>query len=285
MAKQLLLYVEGNRAIFYGGDLTEMKQMDFPVDIVRDLDVINKDKLYVLIQALIEAYQLIPTAVTIALSSLVTFDRDLSQVAPEKQKEEEQKFLDQVPFQNILPYRFSQQNKMKIIAANKDFTYAIKTGLEKRGFTVPAVVPLAALQEVLPELATNLNLDLILSKIDSIKQFNMLVNQEPLHTITPQQKAQGKPSNKRVFLLAGVFGVLLIILIIVAVINLAPSKPAQPPVLRPTTQSTSPPSQTLSQEHSGSQSAFVQSSSQSVQGISTYRRIIPTFYKITTGGR
>ena len=285
MAKQLLLYVEGTRGIFYGGDLTAMQQVDFPQDIVRDLDIISKEKFSALIQASIDAYQLLPAPITFILSTLVTFDKDMTEIPKEEQQKEEQKFLDQVPFQEILSYKFSQDKKKKIVAANKDFVFAMKTAFEKRGFSVAAAVPLAIIQDIYPELVTDLNFDMLLGKLDSMKQYNMFITQEILHTlITPTQREakQGKKDNKRLYLMVGVFGFLLILLAIVAVINLAPPKPpARPPQIRPTTQSVITPS---AQASAGQQPAPASATSAvAVEGISTYRKITPTFYQITTG--
>jgi hypothetical protein len=281
MAKQLLVYLEGNRAILYGNTLPAMQQIDFPADVVKDLDVLNTENLYALIQTTIETYQLLPAPVTIVLSPLVTFEKDLSEIPLEQREKEAEKFLDQVPFQNVLPYQFISSQKAKIIAANKDFILAIKTGFEKRTFMVNTVASFSTLQEVMPELAENLDLNLLLVKIDTIKQYNMLhEHMPPIHS-SPIQTEPGKekPDKKRLYMLIGVFGILILILIIVAVTNLAPAKPQVqqlPP--RPTSQSTNEPTtQSITDQTNNP-------ATQSVEGISTYRKITPIFYRITRGG-
>ena len=123
--------------------------------------------MHTLIQTAIDTYQIFPAIVMFILSPLITFDKDLSDIPPEQQEPEAQKFLDQVPFQNVLSYRFATQTKQKIIAANKDFVLTMKTAFEKRTFPVTAVVPLVAVQEIMPELIENLDLTLLLAKIET----------------------------------------------------------------------------------------------------------------------
>src|SRR5205809_4988771 len=167
MAKQLLVYIENSRCIVFGSNMQEMQQVDFPFDIARDLEILNKDSMHTLIQTAIDTYQIFPAIVMFILSPLITFDKDLSDIPPEQQEPEAQKFLDQVPFQNVLSYRFATQKKQKIIAANKDFVLTMKTAFEKRTFPVTAVVPLVAVQEIMPELIENLDLTLLLAKIET----------------------------------------------------------------------------------------------------------------------
>ena len=258
MAKQLLVYVENNRCVIFGNDLAGMQQIDFPPDVIQDLDILNKESMYSLIQTFIENYQILPATIIIILSTLVTFDKDLSDVPPEQQDTEAKKFLDQVPFQTVLPYRFGFQNKLKIIAANKDFVYAIKTGFEKRACNVVAVVPFSVLQEVIPELASNLDFNLLLAKIESIKQYNMLGT----HTLSsasiyaPPQKEKNKTNPQRLYLLVGVFVFLILILIVVMVINFTPQ----------------------------ARSTSSEPVNQSVQGASTKKPEV-IFYNITVGGK
>lgn len=282
MAKLLLLYLEPTRGIFYGGDMPTMQQIDFPQDIIRDLEILNKEKFHELLVSFLETNQIPPLPITFILSPLFTFDKDLSEIPAEEKEKEAQKFLDQVPFQEIIPYRFIQQQKYKVIAVNKEFISAIKTVIEKKGFTLHSILALSVIQEILPELTNELNLDLILTKADNLKQYSML-NMQESQKIISSQKPTGKQDNKRLIVLGGIFIVLLLILIIVAVINLTPQQPSSHHISTVPTPVIS--SSLSSTTESGSQSAFRNTPNQKVEGISTQRNIIPTFYEITTGGK
>lgn len=250
--KQSILYLEQNRGIFYNAEKSSMLQLDFPGDVVKDLDLLNKDKLYALIQAFVEAYQILPTSLVLLLSPTVTFDKDLTsdQTAgvPDgtRPASEVQSFIDLVPFQVVLSRTFSIGEKKKIVTANKEFIDALQRGFQKFHCDISLVLPFSVIQEIIPELENNFDLGLVLSKVDGLKQYNMLETQVVKQNMVTGKKVMQKTESKRLYVLLGVFGILLIIMIIMAVTTLTP----QP--------------------------------RKSVQGASTYNAPIP-FYTITVG--
>jgi len=241
--KQSILYIEQNRGIFYNLENPSMLQLDFPSDVVKDLDLVNKEKLYALIQAFVETYHILPTSITLVLSPNITFDKDIALDASES---EVQAFTDLVPFQAVVSHIFSLGEKKKIVTANKELIDTIQRGFQKVHCDITAVLPYSIIQEVIPELANNFDLSLMLSKDESLKQYSMLETQQIKQiSITGLQPKQ-KTDSKRLFVLLGVFGILLIIMVFMAIASLTPP------------------------------------SRKSVQGASVYKTPIP-FYLITVG--
>lgn len=210
--KQLgIFYLEGNRAIFYGGNVVNLLSLEWPLDVIKDLEVLDKEKLSAFIQAFVQSNNIAPCSVIIVLSQAVTFEKDFPQVSSEEQDREMQKFIDFVPFEEVISRIIKLEKKLKIVAINKELYESIRDAFEKQGFSIISVVPASVLQETMPELAENLDLSMILSKADDIKQYSLLIAEEPRNTTYETKKTW---KNKKTLLLFGVFGILLIILIV-----------------------------------------------------------------------
>lgn len=210
--KQLgIFYLEGHRAIFYGGNVINMISLEWPLDVIKDLEVLNKEKLATLIQAFVQSNNIVPCSVLIVLSQAVTFEKDLQESPSEDQDREMQKFIDVVPFEEVISRIIKLEKKWKIVAINKELYEPIRDAFEKQGFLIISVVPASVLQETMPELVENLDFSIILSKADDIKQYSLLIAEEPQNTTYETKKTW---KNKRTLLLLGIFGLLLLILLV-----------------------------------------------------------------------
>jgi hypothetical protein len=89
---------------------------------------------------------------------------------------------------------------------------AAKVAFEKVKFSISGVAPYTILQSIIPELAENVDFDLMLSRFDSIKQQNMIDLTQPVLN-TKAAKVSKAPKNLRVYSLLGVFGSLTLILV------------------------------------------------------------------------
>ncbi len=276
MAKQLALYIDANRGIFFGDDLQEAKEIAFPDDIVRDLDLVNKEKLDAYLQAILQTYQIIPSQLTIILADAITFDKDVTELPPERRDEEIKKYLDIVPFQDICSRVYTIEKKAHLVAANNSLIEKIRLFFQKQQFIVTAVVPYSILQEVFPALQTDVDLSFILSKIDSFKQYSIITEQSIVHPTSANGQVTHK-GNKRLFLLVGVFGILIAILIVVIFLNLSPQQ-SQTPAHKSS-------SFNIRNKSSVTKTSITSTPQQAVAGASTSRRIVPTLYFINVGAK
>lgn len=218
-----IFYLEENRAVFYGSNIPQILSLDLPVEVVNDLEVIDKEKLSSLLQSFIQSNKIEPANLIILLSTAVTFEKDFQDFSSEELDEETQKFIELVPFQEIESKKIKIDKKWKVVVINKDFCNAFKSGLEKQGFTVTAFIPASVLQETMPELASNLDLNIILNKIELVKQYSILSKQETTRVL--KTEIQKKQQNKKMLVLYAIFGFLLLILIILILTNVM-SKPS-----------------------------------------------------------
>lgn len=207
-----VFYIENAKAYFYGSNVPNMLELDFPVDTINDLEVLNKDKLDLLVQNFIQSNNILPTNAIIVLSPLVTFEQDLSKEATTADDEEIINFLEYVPFENVISRAIKLEKKLKLVAVNKEFCDTFKNNLEKIGFHVLSIVPFSVLQETHSELANNLDLQVILDKASSLKQYSLSGIEEPVTEMS--KKNDSKKEKKRLYLLVGVFIFLIFALII-----------------------------------------------------------------------
>ena len=215
-----VFYVDGNRAFYYEQSISSPLSTAIPPEAVSDLEVIDKKKLDVAIQAFLSTHKLPPKNIIILLSTQVTFDRDFTQSSVDVMKNIDE-FLELVPFESILSKKSVFSGRTKVVAANKELCESIKVGFQKSGFIVQGVYPLSLLLEIMPSLQSNLDLAMVIGKVPDMKNFNLI----PAYDMPVNVQKEEKQSKSRLFVLAGLFGLLLILLVFFVYKNLiAPSR-------------------------------------------------------------
>ncbi|MFH1832601.1 MAG: hypothetical protein ABH816_00340 [Candidatus Levyibacteriota bacterium] len=233
-----VLYIEGNRVIFYGGNVSQMLSLDIPLEIVSDVEVLDKEKLFSLISAFVQSNKIEASNLLILLSTMVTFEKDFQEAVLEDLEEEIQKFIDLVPFQDIDSKKIMIGKKCKIVAINKEFCEAFKNAFERLGFSITAVVPTSVLQETIPELSSNLDLNLVLNKVEFIKQFSILTKQETRKAV--KEETQKKEKSKKTLVLSVVVGLSLVVLIVLIFTNVLARPAPRPKTIKNTAPKPSP---------------------------------------------
>ncbi|OGH10289.1 MAG: hypothetical protein A2857_02485 [Candidatus Levybacteria bacterium RIFCSPHIGHO2_01_FULL_36_15] len=223
-----VIYLSKDKLDVYINNSQRILRLLFNNDIVKDLEVIDKEKFYVLIKAFIETNKIPPSEAVIILSRDLIFERDLPTQETEGPQgwEEIQKYLDTVPFETIGIKLLKQEKTTKVIATNRDFYRVIKEGFEKQGFTVNIIIPVLVLGTN-NRLETTTSLDLetgkfILRKLDSIKMNSMPINEN--YTQEKEENKNSPIENKRLLAMLIILGILIIILIFMYLTNISPQK-------------------------------------------------------------
>ena len=217
-----VFYIDGNKAFYFEQSLPSPISLDIPTDIISYFELLNKKKLVVLIQTFIKNYKLTPKNIVVLLSVQVTFDREFPHGSIELQKNI-QEFLELVPYEELIQRKIISSGKTRVVATNKEICEAIKSTFTKSGFLVSGVYPLSLVLEIIPELKTNLDLSLFVNKLSDLKAINLQpvveasyssgFNTPTASTSTPSDKE--KPNRNRLYVLVGVFAVLIAALIFV----------------------------------------------------------------------
>ncbi len=207
--KQGVLYIEGNSLFFYPGENNQMVQFAYPQDSVGDLEILNPQKFSEALLLFFQSQKIPPSEILFVFSPTMLFEKES---AVDDKREIVQAFLDYVPFDEVLSRSFPMNKKIRTFAINGDFYHILRQIIEKCTCVSAGVVAYTSLVESTPELSQKVDLPLILAKFDTFKQFSLeqITQQQEVSTTTVTNT---KPSNKRVFLLLGVFGILVIFLI------------------------------------------------------------------------
>ncbi len=208
-----IAYIERNRLWYHPSSSTNIFQLDFPPEIVNDLEILNKDKFNELLKAFVGANKIEPANLMILLSPDVTFEKDLPEGLPVEIEGETKNFLNFLPFDETYSKPIKLGKTVKVVAANKELCNIITNAFQELEFQVTSLIPFSVLHQTIPELSTNLDLAFILNHADSVRQYNLFGGIEISNAgvQVSKNKTEAK-DNKRLFAFVGIFVVLMLIL-------------------------------------------------------------------------
>lgn len=215
---QVVFYISGNKIFAYGEGLPTMAHMDISADAVRDFDVISSEKFANAVGIFLAANNIEGGVFTVVFSPEATFEKEFTD---ETQVQEGlSAFLDRVPFEEIAYRIYHINKKIKVIAVNKAYCTVLKTILNTEHFLLDAFVPSTLLQEAIPDLRSRIDLTLILEKIDLAKQYNLFFHEEATN-VAPSHLEKSR-DKQRLFILLGIFVLLLIVFVLVIAMTRSP---------------------------------------------------------------
>lgn len=224
------LYIDQNGMLLYTTTTPAVITFPFPQDIVRDLEIINKELLQKEMAKIFKDNSLQPSRYVFALSGNLLFEKPFrDSKTPESQKEI-QSFLENIPFEHTATIIF-ENAESKLIATNKDIYQTFSRIFEQQGSTVEYILPAYVLGiDVNQALSmTQPLLSDLHRRAPSLRQYSFFTDvvRPPQKNPDQGKKEDKKPdtdddkkAKKRSILLIGVFVVLLLILGIVAFFSL-----------------------------------------------------------------
>ena len=227
-----IFYLDANKGYFYGSNSSSVLQVEIPADTMSYFDIINRDKFYQIIQALVTTHKIAPAPLLILVSAGATYEKNIASKTTEEINTESAQFLETVPFEKVLSRIYKMGDTATLFATNRDLYEAVKHGFEKLHFSTAAIVSLAVLQKVMPDLGSTLNLEAVASKFDAIKQYSFITAEEINNPAKPRVEQEEKPKSNpmRLYGLIGVFVVLVGVLVVMVIVTMQPPKPT--PVVR-----------------------------------------------------
>lgn len=204
MKQQAILYLDRNYFDYYDQHIPNTIRYLFNASIIQDLEVVDTNQLNTEIKTFVETNKLLSASLLIILSQNVLFEKDLIDIPPEKMLQEEQNFLNTIPFENLNYQKYKMEKGEKLIATNKDLYDRIKSAFELIGFSVETVKPISMLGIAiqLPNGMDVASAQHIMSKVSSMRKDNLLDTQiEPTPetnapTYTKKQKMPSGLKNK-----------------------------------------------------------------------------------------
>lgn len=247
MRDRLQLYIPGMRSVI---------EFRFVPEIVRDLDVYNREMFNNLVKMFIANAKLPPSNLVIAITDSAAIIKDFTSTPPPQQQnsssnqsqvkpsvplsmgeleKQEDEFLSVVPFEEVISKSFPIKNGIRVYAINKDLYETLRGAFESQGFSIVAILPAVAFgsqvgAKTLLDAPTALD---IIRRSESLKQFN-LINQ-PVFTLEPEEAIEEQPVTQRkpslikkyqIPLAIGIFVILIALLVVLVIQQIQPpSKP------------------------------------------------------------
>lgn len=206
-----VFYIDRNQAVFYSDGMSSAIPIVFPPDIISDLEILSREKLQALLQAFIEVNSITPKHIIMVLAKSVTFEKDISFENESSTASEMQKFLDVIPFEQVVSREFRLSKSIKLIAANKDFCDSFRRCFLSQNFSVSMLIPASVLSDSMSEFAKEIDVSLVLKKIDMIKQYNLLSAGE---ATTPSEKKEEEKKHSRLLITMTIFSGLAVVLLL-----------------------------------------------------------------------
>lgn len=210
-----VIYVENNKISFYSKALPSIISLQLPAEAVADLEVVSAEKLATLIDNFFTSNNLKNQEFDsiLVFAQNTTFDKDLAEGDSKFRYDENQKFLEIVPFEDTISNSYKLGKKTKIVAVNKSLYEDIRSNFEKNKAFVFLVVPMSVLIETYPNLSTNADLAFIASKIESIKEFSLIGFGGSSLEGEVKNSMGIKKKDRRLIILLAFMGVLFLILL------------------------------------------------------------------------
>jgi hypothetical protein len=217
--KQLgIFYLEKGQASFFSPTLLAGLSIKIPVNVVNDMEIIDKETLLLLVKNLLTSSRVVCGQILIILSADFTFEGGFAQESLEERAEKLKTFQELVPFENVETRVIRQEKKWRVIVINKDFVDGFKEIFSKLSISVLGVGLFVLLKESFPELAQGFRAKTIFDKIETVKS-SCLIESEPKPVPELQSETPKKNSNLKILLI--IFGVLLLILLILILSNIS----------------------------------------------------------------
>lgn len=227
-----VIYIIREGFQIYTPGLPSILEFRFVPEIVRDLDVVNKELLSNLLKIFISNNNIPKSSFIIVIADSASIIKDFItpppadpqvQQSPQIQ-EQANEFLEHMPFEEVSSKSFPVDNGIRVYGTNKELYESVKDAFVQEGFEILMVLPAITMGT---EISTKTALDAdvinnIVKKEPLLKEFNLLKQtSQPVQTEenvienTEPVKQEKKSDKKKTILLSGVFVVLIIVLIIV----------------------------------------------------------------------
>ena len=196
-----IIKIEGDRLIFENSDLSKSLKFNYPADTVRDLEILDAEKLEEGIHTFITKNEISAGSLLLVRSKNITFQTSISSSNIEQERTA---FLDSIPFETISSKIYGKKDSQVIVATNRDLVQKFQSIFVHLGFQVEGVVP----EELLPENYS----DLYLKKSTSYSHLSMAGNSGYKETKINKIAKKEIEASKNLRLLLTLFGFSFLVL-------------------------------------------------------------------------
>lgn len=249
-----IIYLQKDNFYFYSASVGKVIEFRFVPEIIKDLDVINSELLESLIKIFIQSNKIQMCDLIIVFADSASFVKDFISSVPQPvvpvinnavsvpnvvysaTNDEVKYFIEHVPFDEVASEVFILTNGVKAWATNKELYTSIAKAFEIQGFEIKGVLPGVVFEGSISSkvILDQIMVNYILQNFDSVREHSLLTqvpegiavkqnlsgeslkkNEKIEEVVEINDKPKGGVSKKRLFLLVGIFVILIIILIVV----------------------------------------------------------------------
>lgn len=210
---EILIFLARNSVFFFEPKTGFTKQLAIPVNVMRDLEVVDPNSLSSLIGNFVDNEKLNLGKVVVVASEAISFTKDIPFSEENKKGIIVQDFTDTVPLESPEVKVFRTNTLYKVVGINPKYYQVLTEVMISKGFSVVGVIPGSVITEVGPAEAISIETaQKVLEGCDKIKSQNFMdgtvkTEAEPQPIITI-----GKPKGNTIFILMGVFIIGLLVL-------------------------------------------------------------------------
>lgn len=229
------LYIERGGFIYAQANNPTIARFTFAPTSVRDLEVVNPIELAQQIKLFVAQNKLPAASILVAIGENACFQKEFSVPVALADVADIQNYMNNVPFESVAYRMYPVDKKTIVVTANVDFYDALEQCFTDLGFQVSATIPFYAIKSANKTITAldNTAIATIFKQFDSLKNAKFLLwgegpmVRESATSTTPAISTGGK-TFPRIYLLALVFGLLIILLIVVYLKSQEPAVPAAP---------------------------------------------------------
>jgi hypothetical protein len=210
----VVVFIDRNRLQFYSSRLPDILTLEVPATFSKDLDIVNKDGFYTLVNQWLKQNNLGGSQLFFVLSPMTYFERIIPPDEESRQETDILSFYNSVPFEELATRVLIIGGKKHAVAVNRDFIESIRHAFMFQGYHVIAVVPAV----LLGTLAAKRWLDketgaFVVKHIETLVAQN-IVESEEQSVVAPASHVPTEKNNPRLMIMVSIFGVLLLALIV-----------------------------------------------------------------------
>ncbi len=210
----LVILVEPHALVWLMQGMNSPQTLTIPVAVINNLEVINRDELYVLIADWTKSRTYTTTEIIWLLAPGVYFEQTFPDSEKDKWDSATVQFLDTVPFEEVVSRVYSPVNGRQVVALNKDLITSLMQAFTLHGYPTRAVVPASFVTSdvgLTPAIA-----HAAMNHLSELTRDSLISDG---HTLVPATPSQIQKPKSMLPLLIAVFGVLVAILLFVLYLN------------------------------------------------------------------
>jgi hypothetical protein len=209
--------------------------IDLPITAVRDIEILNRDQVYTLIESFLATNGITGGSAVMVLSQSLLFEKQIVQDLSDETRRNAaiKEYIDNVPFEQTAYVSYPIETGIGVIATNEEFFVTFKKAFERKNISVNLILPVRAFGEtqIAPQNGPDpQTASYLLQNADQAKQFAFHVSIPialPNGEIGPQKKKVPQKPSKKLPVYLSIFGFLILVLVVMIIVvnQPPPNKP------------------------------------------------------------